>query len=71
MESGGWRIDLTQDKQDWQGLTKDEKDILMRLSALFQAGEEAVTLHLLPLILVIAQENRLEEEMFLTTLAGS
>ena len=37
-------------------------------SALFQAGEEAVTLDLLPLILkVIAQENRLEEEMFLTT----
>ena len=60
-------IDLTQDRQDWQRLSSDEKDILMRLSALFQAGEEAVTLDLLPLLLVIARENRLEEEMFLTT----
>ena len=60
-------IDLSQDKRDWQALTADERDILLRLSALFQAGEEAVTLDLLPLILVIAQEGRLEEEMFLTT----
>jgi ribonucleoside-diphosphate reductase beta chain len=34
---------------------------------MFQAGEEAVTLDLLPLMLAIAQEGRLEEEMFLTT----
>ncbi|GCE22354.1 ribonucleotide-diphosphate reductase [Dictyobacter kobayashii] len=33
----------------------------------FQAGEEAVTLDLLPLIMAIAREGRLEEEMFLTT----
>ena len=34
---------------------------------LFQAGEESVTLDLLPLILAIANEGRLEEEMFLTS----
>ena len=60
-------IDFTQDKADWQKLTDAERDILLRLTALFQAGEEAVTLDLLPLIMVIASEGRLEEEMFLTT----
>ncbi len=42
-----------------------------RLSALFQAGEEAVTLDLLPLIMVIAQEGRPEEEMFLTSIRAT
>ncbi len=60
-------IDLSQDKRDWQGLSAEEQDILLRLSALFQAGEEAVTLDLLPLLLVIAREGRLEEEMYLTS----
>ena len=60
-------IDLTQDAKDWQSLTQIEKDLLLRLTAMFMAGEEAVTLDLLPLIMVIANEGRLEEEMFLTT----
>jgi ribonucleoside-diphosphate reductase beta chain len=60
-------IDLAQDKADWQRLAPQEQDLLLRLTAMFQAGEEAVTLDLLPLILAIAQEGRLEEEMFLTT----
>ena len=60
-------IDFAQDRADWLRLTAVEQDLLMRLTALFQAGEEAVTLDLLPLIMVIAQEGRLEEEMFLTT----
>jgi ribonucleoside-diphosphate reductase beta chain len=60
-------FDFTQDKVDWQRLTAVEQDLLLRLTSLFQAGEEAVTLDLLPLIMVIAQEGRLEEEMFLTT----
>ncbi|MCC6607246.1 MAG: R2-like ligand-binding oxidase [Anaerolineae bacterium] len=60
-------IDLAQDKADWQRLAANEQDLLLRLTAMFQAGEEAVTLDLLPLIMVIAQDGRLEEEMFLTT----
>lgn len=60
-------IDLTQDKADWQRFSPDEKDLILRLTALFQAGEEAVTLDLLPLIQVIAREGRIEEEMYLTT----
>jgi ribonucleoside-diphosphate reductase beta chain len=60
-------IDFHQDKEDWQRLSAAEKDLLLRLTALFQAGEEAVTLDLLPLIMVVAGEGRLEEELFLTT----
>lgn len=60
-------IDLSQDAKDWQGLAPVEQDVIMRLTSLFQAGEESVTLDLLPLILVIADEGRLEEEMYLTS----
>jgi ribonucleoside-diphosphate reductase beta chain len=60
-------IDMEQDGRDWLSLAADEQDILLRLTAMFQAGEEAVTLDLLPLIMAIAAEGRIEEEMFLTT----
>lgn len=60
-------IDLTQDVEDWKKLNDEQKDAILSLISLFQAGEEAVTLDLLPLIMVIAKEGRLEEEMFLTT----
>jgi ribonucleoside-diphosphate reductase beta chain len=60
-------IDLTQDVADWQRMTDDERDAILRLTAVFQAGEEAVTLDLLPLIMTVAREGRIEEELFLTT----
>jgi len=60
-------IDFTKDKQDWSKFTDEEKDLCLLLLSMFVAGEEAVTLDLLPLIQVIAQEGRIEEEMFLTT----
>jgi ribonucleoside-diphosphate reductase beta chain len=60
-------IDLTRDAEDWARLDAPEQDLLLRLTSLFQAGEESVTLELLPLILVIAEEGRLEEEMFLAS----
>ena len=60
-------IDLTQDIQDWQRIPDDYKARLRPLILAFQAGEEAVTLDLLPLIMTMAREGRLEEEMFLTT----
>lgn len=60
-------IDFARDRADWLALGPDEQDILLRLTAMFQAGEEAVTLDLLPLIMTIAAEGRIEEEMFLTT----
>lgn len=60
-------IDFSKDKQDWAKFKDDEKDLIWLLLALFVAGEEAVTLDLLPLIEVIAREGRIEEEMFLTS----
>lgn len=60
-------IDLTKDRQVWQGLPDESKERLGGLILSFQAGEEAVTVDLLPLIMTIAREGRLEEEMFLTT----
>ena len=67
---GTWdprEIDLTQDQRDWQGLPNESKERLRGLILSFQAGEEAVTVDLLPLIMTIAHEGRLEEELFLTT----
>jgi ribonucleoside-diphosphate reductase beta chain len=60
-------LDFTRDAADWQRLTSDEKDLLLRLSSLFVAGEESVTLDLLPLVQQVAREGRVEEEMFLTS----
>lgn len=60
-------IDLTQDRLDWQRYPQEQKERFLRLITGFQAGEEAVTLDLLPLIMTIAREGRLEEAMFLTT----
>lgn len=60
-------IDFSRDKQDWASLTAEEKDLCLLLLSMFVAGEEAVTLDLLPLIQAIAEEGRIEEEMYLTT----
>lgn len=60
-------IDLSQDRRDWQNLPEEYRERLRGLIISFQAGEEAVTLDLLPLIMTMAREGRLEEEMFLTT----
>ena len=60
-------IDLSKDKEDWADFSAEEKDLIWLLLGLFVAGEEAVTLDLLPLIEVVAREGRIEEEMYLTT----
>lgn len=60
-------IDFSQDVEDWKKMNGEQQEAILRLIASFQAGEEAVTLDLLPLIMAIAKEGRLEEEMFLTT----
>lgn len=60
-------IDLSLDRADWQRLPEQPKERLLRHILGFQVGEEAVTLDLLPLIMTVAREGRLEEEMFLTT----
>lgn len=59
-------IDFTQDAKDWKRLDAREQDLLLRLTAQFQGGEESVCYDLLPLLMVIAEEGRVEEELFLT-----
>ena len=60
-------IDFTVDLDDWNGLSDRKRDLLLRLTAQFQAGEESVTYDLLPLLQVMAEEGRIEDEMFLTS----
>jgi ribonucleoside-diphosphate reductase beta chain len=60
-------IDFTQDRGDWARLDELERETILSLTSLFAAGEEAVTLDLLPLVLAIAREGRIEEELYLTT----
>ncbi|MFU8811440.1 MAG: R2-like ligand-binding oxidase [Balneolaceae bacterium] len=60
-------IDLEKDRADWELLEPKQKEIILHLTGLFMAGEEAVTLDLLPLIRVIAKEGRIEEEIYLTS----
>ena len=60
-------IDLAADREQWQQLSREQRGGLTQITSLFLAGEEGVTLDLLPLVLAIAREGRLEEELFLTT----
>ena len=60
-------IDFTQDAADWRRLDQQEREVLLHLTALFQAGEEAVTNDIVPLLLAVSQEGRVEEELYLTT----
>jgi ribonucleoside-diphosphate reductase beta chain len=60
-------IDISRDRGDWAGFDTTEREFILRTLALFQAGEEAVTVDLLPLLEVMAAEGRIEEEMYLTS----
>lgn len=60
-------IDFSREVADWEAFTPDERDFILRTVSLFQAGEEGVTQDLLPLIMAVADEGRIEEEIFLTS----
>ena len=60
-------IDFAQDRYDWLQLHDRERDVILRLTSLFLAGEESVVGELLPLVWAISKEGRLEEEMYLAT----
>jgi len=60
-------LDFSRDRADWEKLTDVERDFVLRLLALFQAGEEAVTVDLLPLMYAIARDGHIEEEIYLTS----
>jgi len=60
-------IDFDRDRDHWAHFSPLEREFILRTLSLFQAGEEAVTLDLLPLIETVADEGRIEEEMYLTS----
>ncbi|OLT29727.1 ribonucleotide-diphosphate reductase subunit beta [Nocardiopsis sp. CNR-923] len=62
-------IDLSQDAEDWKRLDDAARTRILRLCALFVAGEEAVTEDLQPFIRAMAAEGRLGDEMYLTQFA--
>src|SRR5690242_12420332 len=67
---GAWdprALDLRRDAEDWARFSVSERDVLLRLTVLFQAAEESMTRDVLPLIMTVVREDRLEEELFLTT----
>lgn len=67
---GAWDpndIDLSRDRQMYVTLPQPLRNCFVSDLIQFQGGEEAVAVDLLPLVLAIADEGRIEEEMFLTT----
>ncbi len=67
---GAWdprSLDLRRDIEQWARFSVAERDVLLRLTVLFQAAEESMTRDLLPLIMAVVREARLEEQLFLTT----
>jgi ribonucleoside-diphosphate reductase beta chain len=60
-------INLEQDKRDWHGMDEQHRDGLIGLGIAFLAGEEAVTLDIMPLVNHVARAGRIEEEIYLTS----
>ena len=60
-------LDFGRDRADWDRFSGVEREFVIRILALFQAGEEAVTTDLLPLLEAVADEGRIEEELYLTS----
>ncbi|OUM90356.1 MAG: ribonucleotide-diphosphate reductase subunit beta [Bacillus thermozeamaize] len=68
--NGKWNpadIDFRQDQEDFQKMSADDKMTAVALVSSFSAGEEAVTLDILPMIQAMARQGRLEDTLFLTT----
>ncbi|MEC2223777.1 MULTISPECIES: R2-like ligand-binding oxidase [Heyndrickxia] len=68
--NGGWNpvdIDFSHDREDFLQLREEERIASLPLISSFSAGEEAVTLDILPMLHAMARQGRLEDTMFLTT----
>lgn len=58
-------IDLSSESAGWSTLAGDDLEAAARLSAMFLAGEEAVTHDIQPFMSAMAAEGRLADEMYL------
>ena len=66
--AGFWNaadLDMSHEAADWNGLGDEDREAALRLSAMFLAGEEAVTHDIQPFMGAMAAEGRLEDEMYL------
>ena len=61
-------LDFSADVSHWAQLTEAERELLIRLTALFYAGEEGMTRDAAPLVVAVTREGRDEERRFLETL---
>ncbi len=62
-------LDFSQDARDWAEMSVERQTAISVLAQQFMIGEESVTLDIVPLIIALSDENRLEEVMYLTTFA--
>jgi ribonucleoside-diphosphate reductase beta chain len=60
-------IDFEADRRSWETIPSDARERLRQVCTLFLAGEKAVATHLLPMMHLLASEERLEEVLFLTS----
>jgi len=61
-------VDCAQDQRDWAAMSTEERDLILRVGALFHAGEEAVAHDLAPLLVAVRRAGgHIEDEFFLTT----
>lgn len=62
-------LDFSRDVEDWKLLGEEQRLAVAGLARGFMVGEEGVTLDVLPLIDAMAEENRVEDVMYLTNFA--
>ena len=63
------QIDFSQDAEHWELLDDGAKEAIAGLAVQFMIGEEAVTQDIQPFMKAMADEGRLEDEMYLTQFA--
>jgi ribonucleoside-diphosphate reductase beta chain len=62
------RVDCAPDQRDWAAMPAEERDLILRVGALFHAGEETVAHDLAPLLVAVRRAGgHTEDEFFLTT----
>ena len=63
------QVDLSQEAEHWDRLDAGQQEIVTGLALQFLIGEEAVTEDIQPFVRAMAEEGRLEDELYLTQFA--
>ncbi|MER3396264.1 MAG: R2-like ligand-binding oxidase [Acidimicrobiia bacterium] len=63
------RIDFSKDREDYEAMDETQRRTIAFFARGFMVGEESVTLDIVPLIVGVADEGRVEEAIYLTTFA--